>query len=188
MTATTSFSNSTTARDGPLDNPSITLAPLPSEFDDIPKENLECYNSWASAVAINVYITWEIDTLAPWVELSSRTTMSSIFPWEYLECSTTYTGSRAMLCDGFTRNYFPTENTICTSGSFFSTSIWKMDYTRSSPSWLSSWSTVNLKPYPACTPAPGVEKVCYRFHSAYNWRTSQAATSASITQSWDSMI
>jgi len=114
--------------------------------------------------------------------------MSSIFSWEYSECSTTYTGPQTVLCDGFTRNYLPTENTICTSGSFLSTSIWEMNYTRSSPSWLSSWSTANLKPYPACTPAPDLEKVCYRLHSAYSWRTSQAATSAKITQSWNSMI
>ncbi|KAF2469925.1 uncharacterized protein BDR25DRAFT_343567 [Lindgomyces ingoldianus] len=180
----------TTSHDGPPPNPSITLGPLPPEFDDIPKENLQCYNSWASAAAINLYIQWQIFTLAPWVPLPTPTPHTTIYPVTNTECTTTYSGPQTVLCDNITRNYLPTENTTCATTSFLSTYSLYNSYWQSSPSWLSSWSTANTKPYPPCTFAHDFETVCYRLHSVYSWRTSQAAASASanITTTPEDML
>lgn len=189
MTSTQAFVNSTSATPvitKPPSIPIITLLPLPPEFNDVPNDVRECYDSWASAHAHNIFIEGQIDRLASTAKLDPPTTVFELSSaYGNYVCSTSYLpGKYTTLCDGLARNMEKSESVSC--GDVWETynNTISISSTTIIPSWLSRWKADNGVPLPSCLQSLDRHSVCYRLHSAYSWRTEQAKSSekANITQ------
>ncbi|ORY18034.1 hypothetical protein BCR34DRAFT_660597 [Clohesyomyces aquaticus] len=188
MTSSSSFLNSTSPTPvitTPPNIPTFALPPLPPDFNDIPLDVLKCYDSWASARATNTFITVQVSSLESPKQLPTPIQYSYLTSYVDTQCTTSlYTGLYTTLCDGLARNPEPSEEVSChTTTSVYGTQA-ESYWTTFTPEWLSKWSAENTVPLPSCTQAPDREKLCYRLHSAWSWRSSQtqASGSATITQ------
>lgn len=189
MTSTHTLVNLTSATPSitkPPSIPAITLLPLPPEFDDIPKDVRECYDSWASVHAHDVFIEGEVGRLASTAKLDPPTTvLERTSAFENYVCSTSLLpGKYTTLCDGLPRNMQRSEAVSC--GNIWSTynKTISISSTTIVPEWLSRWKASNEIPLPSCLQSLDRQSACYRLHSAYSWRTEQAKSSekANITQ------
>lgn len=178
MNSTLFFINSTSATPVitvPPSIPVITLPPLPSDFNDIPHDVRECYDSWASAHAHNAFIQGQASLLASTATLDPPTTVFERSSWTNQVCSTSpFTGKYTTLCDGLARNTEKSEVVSCWGT--WTTYTWTnhVSSTTITPEWVSQWSTKNKVTLPTCLRGLDRERVCYRLHSAYSWRTEQA--------------
>ncbi|KAF2464667.1 uncharacterized protein BDR25DRAFT_380985 [Lindgomyces ingoldianus] len=165
--------------------PAITFPPLPPDFNDIPRDILECYDSWASANVHNTFIERQVSSLASSARLDPPSLGLDRSSWIERMCTTSpFTGQYTTLCDGLARNTERSEEVNCRNVATTYTWSQTIYWTTIIPEWLSRWRAENRVELPTCSQAPDREKLCYRLHSAYFWRSKQAESSAkaNITQ------
>ncbi|OAG01388.1 uncharacterized protein CC84DRAFT_1228437 [Paraphaeosphaeria sporulosa] len=160
--------------------PSASAIPLPTEFSDIPKSIVECWDSLISYGVTRDFLVQQLASGAvySWSDYDTPTVTTNTYEWPVVSCSTSYPGLTT-LCDGYPRanDCYEQCTTIRSSSS-------TLQFTQTGTGgWLTpTWSTeLQQLPIPTCTVAEDLSPECSRLAEAYTWRTSHIDPTASIS-------
>ena len=145
--------------------------PLPSDFSDLPKSAVECWDSYISYTFSSDFLRSQLDssTYYTFTTYPTPSIETNYYTATLEECTTSYPGLTT-LCDKLPRasscilQCTPTETSVRTASTTFSvTGSW----------YIPTWSTeIDQLPQPTCTVAADLSPQCSRLAEAYDWRTS----------------
>ncbi|KAL5433084.1 hypothetical protein PMIN06_011794 [Paraphaeosphaeria minitans] len=160
--------------------PTASAIPLPTEFSDIPKSIVECWDSLISYGVTRDFLAQQLASgqVYSWSEFDTPTVTTNTYEWPIFSCTTSYSGLTT-LCDGYPRANDCYEQ--CTTTGI---SSYTLQFTQTGTGeWLTpTWSTeLQQLPIPTCTVAEDLSPECSRLAEAYTWRTSHIDPTASIS-------
>ena len=147
--------------------PTANVLPLPSEFSDIPKEAVSCWDSHANYSVTSSFLASEIFHAQVWSVTTFPTprTSTSSASWGVPECKPVSYPGLTTLCDGY-----PRASDCVTQCPSTRTTVLTSYITRStSGTWLlPPWATeLDELRKPTCTVAPNLSEQCKRLGEAY---------------------
>lgn len=145
--------------------------PLPSQFSDVAKSAVECWDSHISYTFSSDFLRSQLDSSEFWTSTTYATpiTETDYYTQTLEDCTTSYPGLTT-LCDKF-----PRASSCILQCTQKGTSISTRFFTDSGTgSWYRpTWSTeIEQLPKPTCTVAVDLSHQCSRLAEAYDWRTS----------------
>ncbi|CAI6243873.1 unnamed protein product [Periconia digitata] len=160
--------------------PTASAIPLPTEFADIPKSAVECWDSLISFDITRSFLQDQLNSGAVYTYTEFPTPITNTYTYGYsLEsCATAFPGLTT-LCDGY-----PRASDCISECQYTGYTSWTDVYTTSGTGrWLTpTWSTeLEQLPTPSCTVAEDLSPECSRLAEAYTWRTSNIDPTASIS-------
>ncbi|KAF2731382.1 hypothetical protein EJ04DRAFT_583752 [Polyplosphaeria fusca] len=153
--------------------PPANIAPLPSQFSDIPESAVSCWDARANYTAASWFLFTELmsSATAIWTQWTTTSLSSRSYVNENYQCQTNPIGPVTTLCDGIPRLSAAVTSCGTVTSTYTEEKFGELNY------YTPAWSTaLDQLPSPTCTMAADFGKVCSRLYEAYDWRTSQLAS------------
>ena len=160
----------TTADHPPI--PTTTLPSLPSDFDDIPKGNLQCWESYFGYSFTRNFLYTEFGKSTTRIEttFSPPRSYSSTYSYNKDTGCTTTTLGLTTLCDNIPRAS-ARDITCRTTSAIGTASIY--EYASVISTYEPTWTSEFAKPKPTCKVADDLGPICSRLFDAWKYRTSR---------------
>jgi hypothetical protein len=145
--------------------PTANIAPLPTEFSDIPPSVVSCWDAHANYSTTSSFLSTQLELGIAYSQSEyppGHVSLSTYLDWT---CSNTALPSLTTLCDGYPRASTTTDNCVTSVATY----TWSFEATMLA--FTPTWSTeLEELPSPTCTIASDFGPICSRLRDAYNWR------------------